>query len=194
MRAQQDKRYDRINRKIRQWIAEQFGTNQHRIYEIIRRQNATLFLLVWPIMEQEIFNGFMKLRRVDGVASKMAPFYSEMHIESIVWHFYSRYHGTGVLENDPYTQIPQEQIGYTQKCFDTINEIVINDYESISEEDKIRLLMSVIYLYRNNIFHGNKRLGNWGFYEEEIYDCIEFMMSLVSVYKTHFPNINGCFE
>ena len=51
----------------------------------------------------------------------------------------------------------------------------------LSESDMIFMLVFVIYRFRNNIFHGNKGVGSWLQYKEQIKWCFTVMQLLISL-------------
>lgn len=50
----------KVNERVTAWLAQQFNTNDWNIKDMLKTQNATVYLLIWPIMEQSVFDGFMK--------------------------------------------------------------------------------------------------------------------------------------
>lgn len=54
-----------ISDKVYYWLATRYQTDNDSIKRMLDNQVATVYLLIWPIMEQEIFSGFMKKSRLN---------------------------------------------------------------------------------------------------------------------------------
>ena len=67
-----------------------------------------------------------------------------------------------------------------------MENVLAKEYPFLTGTDKMILMMTTVFRYRNNIFHGNKAIGEWNKYSKEIEYCTDFMMSVVDVYIKHF--------
>ncbi len=45
------------------------------------------------------------------------------------------------------------------KRYESMEKVLAKNYEALTGEDKMVLMMTTVYRYRNNIFHGNKTIG-----------------------------------
>ena len=90
-------------------------------------------------------------------------------------YFYDRYQ-----DPDKYSKLTDN------KKYNSMDMVLNKDYSDLTGEEKVILMMTTVYRYRNNIFHGNKAIGEWNRYCREIEYCTEFMMSVVDVYKLHY--------
>ena len=167
-----------INDKVTEWLAKQFKTQNWNITDMLRTQNATVYLLIWPIMEQNIFKGFMQAKDIVPKSEMMGCYFDEMGSEKLVRYFYDRYQ-----DKDKYKSLVN-----SKKCYRFMEDVLAKDFEILSGTEKMILMMTVVFRYRNNIFHGNKAIGEWIKYSKEIEFCTEFMMSVVDVYKKHFTD------
>ena len=55
----------------------------------------------------------------------------------------------------------------------------------LSDEEKLVLMIYVVYRYRNNIFHGNKGIESWSHYTSQIELYLDFMMSILDCAEKH---------
>ncbi|MBQ9870990.1 MAG: hypothetical protein IJM27_03585 [Eubacterium sp.] len=164
-----------VNEKVTEWLARQFDTQNWNITDLLKTQNATVYLLIWPIMEQKLFSGFMQGKSIDPISDKMGPYFDEMDAEDKAHYFYDRYQN-----RDAYNRLT------SSKKYKSMEEVLEKDYGILNGKEKMILMMTTVFRYRNNIFHGNKAIGDWIKYSKEIEYCTEFMMSVVDVYKKHF--------
>ena len=77
--------------QTRTWLASYFQTTTKFVDEMLKDEKATTYLLVWPIFEQKLFNGFMKQVDIQSAASKYAVYYGELNAYVAVQHFHDRY-------------------------------------------------------------------------------------------------------
>ena len=164
-----------INERVTEWLAVQFDTKTWNIKDLLQTQNATVYLRIWPIMEHKVFNGFMKGKSIDPVSELMGEYFDEMNSEEKVRYFHNRYqdaekyrHLTGSMK------------------YESMEKALAKNYSELTNTEKMIVMMTTVYRYRNNIFHGNKAIGEWNRYSKEIEYCTEFMMSVVDVYKKYF--------
>ena len=109
------------------------------------------------------------------MAVKLGPYFDEMMAENKAQYFYNRYQ-----DAEKYRRLTDS------KKYESMERVLHTDYTKLSSEDKFILMMTTVFRYRNNIFHGNKAIGEWNKYSREIEYCTEFMMAVVDVYKKHF--------
>ena len=160
--------------QTRTWLASYFQTTTKIVDEMLKDENATTYLLVWPLFEQRLFNGFMRQAEITTVANKYAAFYSELNVDDAVKHFHDRYQDSGRYKNLRHT----DKAAYVTK-------ILSQKVTDLSEEDKLVLLIYVVYRYRNNIFHGNKGIKSWSGYTTQINFCLNFMMTMLDCAENH---------
>lgn len=159
-----------INDEVQKWLADYYKTDRQNIKDMLNSQIATTYLLIWPVMEQNLCNGFMKLPEIKPLAQRCAPFYKQMGIEDDVKYFYNRYQDKARYRNLYYET---EQRSYS------IDKILRKKYELLLSTEKLELMIYVVYRYRNNIFHGSKGIDSWVQYSEQIEKCILFMMKIM---------------
>lgn len=164
--------------QTRTWLASYFQTTTKFVDEMLKDEKATTYLLVWPIFEQKLFNGFMKQVDIQSAASKYAVYYGELNADVAVQHFHDRYQDSrrykNLRHNDSATYI---------------TKILSQKIADLSNEDKLVLLIYVVYRYRNNIFHGNKGIASWSNYTTQINLCLDFMMAMLDCAEKHKGDI-----
>lgn len=180
-----------INDAIVFWLAFNINTDSERvkpspdeIRDMLQNQNTVLYLLIWPIMEQRHFSGFFRSNKIDDAAEELQKYYNDelnIDLDKIVERFFKRYNIAKDNNNKHFRNLqPDSEIGIEYQ------EILMKkDYTSLHPKEKIKLLLFVIYRYRNNIFHGNKNIQEWSKYELQINDCLFGMMKLMDCMKKH---------
>ena len=138
------------------------------IRQLLEYANATLFLLICPIMEQKIFGGYMINRCIARTAKQFASSYKDLDIDDMFRYFHQRYQ-----DKDARRHL---QHGDTNDIF---NKILKKTADQATDQEKIAFLFYVVYRYRNNIFHGNKGIRSWSQYTEPIAYCLDFMMKII---------------
>ena len=168
------------------WLAGHLGTDANGISDILNESNAQLFMFIWPVFEEEIFNSFAVLNnkkpKSDSTKKDLATVtnefknqYKASDFDNMAKRFHSRYKDC----NERYEAL----IDYKRVNTIAIIEMILYmDYENITNSyEKLYLLFFVTYRYRNNIFHGNKNILSWPDYKEQIRDCITFMIKIIDI-------------
>ena len=157
---------------VKVWLATYYGVSSRDIDNILKDEKATSYLLTWSIFEQEIFNGFMETSKIKSIAKKLAKHYSDLDVEVIARDFHSRYQ-----DANNYRHLIHKKDNSDFKL------IIRKAFDDISESEKLELLFFVAYRYRNNIFHGNKKVEAWTKYTKQIGDCIIFITKIIDLNK-----------
>ena len=154
------------------WLAEHLGADASGIEAIFNESNAKLFMFIWPVFEKEVFDRDVKLGKIESKTSDYLVYLDISELEDISKRFYRRYFNCSYY----YTNLinPDEK-----KYNKIIDGILRKGYNDIEPHEKLYFLFFVAYRYRNNIFHGNKDILNWDNNEEQIRDCITFMIKII---------------
>lgn len=163
-----------MNAKARRWLASYFETTPKSIEDMLKNENATTYLLIWPVFEQMLFGGFMKKGDIQPVAQKYAPYYQELGVDVYVQHFHNRY--------QDHTRFRHLKHSDNYPCVD---KMLAQNITDLTDEEKLTLVIYVVYRYRNNIFHGNKGIESWSCYTTQIEMCLNFMMSILDCAEKH---------
>ena len=166
-----------IKQHVYEWLANFYETDTRNITSLLDCQVATTYLLIWPVMEQNLFSGFMKQDKIAETATRYTLYYSEMNIEEDVKYFYDRYQNRRFFRNLKHGSYHTE-----------VDDILKKRYNVLSPTEKLHLMIFVVYRYRNNIFHGSKGINSWLQFSEQIEKCISFMMKIVDCHEKHYAN------
>ena len=181
------KEYRMLDKETLKWLAMNIDpdktSNEEEIKDMLRNQVAVSYLLIWPILEQRHFSGFMKVGQIRDASFQLYRYYSELSpdLDYIVEHFFHRYN-ISKNENNPCLKRlqPEHEINDYYK-----NLLRKKSYNEVLPREKISLLLFVIYRYRNNIFHGSKSIDKWINYSEQINYCLIGMMKIADCMKRH---------
>lgn len=154
------------------WLAGHLGADASGIEAIFNESNARLFLFIWPVFEKEVFDRSVKLGKIESKTSDYLVSLDISELEDITKRFYRRYFNCSYYYNNLIN--PDEK-----KYNKIIDGILRKGYNAIEPHEKLYFLFFVTYRYRNNIFHGNKDILNWDNNEEQIRDCITFMIKII---------------
>ena len=165
----------KIKNKVSEWLnkyfARQSTDSSVTIDEILKNENAIFFLFIWSIFEQKCFSGSFTIRKIEDFVCNNIEKFKVLDCDEAIKHFHKRYQNSDKYEN----------LKHRDDVLN-IDSIKNKAYDSLSPEDKFNLLLYVIYRFRNNIFHGNKHLENWGKFDEQIGYCLTSMISIIDVY------------
>lgn len=173
--------YDTLYFKYVPADSETLSSNEEKhnfVSGMLTNAIATNFLLVWPIMEQKLFDGFLTKGQLEPKAAEWASSFPGLNMEQATRHFHNRYQDAEkyeLLRKNPKSKNADK----VEKC-QHMNDILEKSYTELANEEKLFILLYVTYRFRNNIFHGNKIIDNWAESEAEINYCIQFMMNIVS--------------
>lgn len=159
------------------------------VRDMLSNERATAFLLVWPIMEQKLFGG--AVTNVDDKPNSILAFsqnnqslFARLNMDDSAQYFHHRYKRSITFYRKLYAK-PNKQRGNS-----TFDQILVKNYSgenSLTDQEKLYLLLFVTYRYRNNIFHGNKEVNVWKNYVDQMNRCIDFMIALINAYIEEHP-------
>ena len=174
---------------------------------LLKNEKATAFFLVWPIMERKLFRGEVtissdprkkdKPNHIKNFSKDNANLYQRLRIkldgvestnfDSVASYFHNRFRCDA-----KYKKLFHCRKGRTEKIPNDKHfyDLILDkeDFSTLSDEDKLCLLLIVTFRYRNNIFHGNKHIEDWLDFSKQIEYCVEFMMQLIDAYKEEHKN------
>ena len=94
---------------------------------------------------------------------------AEGDLEEEILHFHERYQDKRKYRN----------LKHKDPDYQVANSVLSKEISEVSGEDQIAFLIYVIYRYRNNMFHGNKRLDSWIQYRQQIEYCTNAMIKII---------------
>lgn len=158
---------------LKQWLSVFYDIKLEEVESYFRNENVTGFLILWTIYEQKLFNGFFRLHTLERFCNEYTWEWKTELDEAFI-HFHNRY---------------QDSVKYRNLCHSEaasdIGEILQLTVDKIDLKRKLKLILFVVYRFRNNIFHGNKGVNSWIQYTEQIRHCVQVMKVLISQYQNH---------
>ena len=168
-----------LTETVEEWLAHKWAVPKEYAAEFFKIQASSYFLLIWPIFEHDVCDGFMETRKILDVAQAYRDCYDEMDIDAILNKFYDRYKE----RNSPYSN-------WNGLCHDDYGEAKSNaervlnkDWNKSGPVAKLQFGLYVIYRFRNNIFHGNKTIFEWLRNREQIEDCVMVLLRLTEFHE-----------
>jgi hypothetical protein len=163
-------------KEFNSWLACYLHQNEDEVEKLLKDKTATQFLITWSLLELNLFreNGvnFKEIRKFS------AKYVDDMNINideinEFVNYFHNRYQCDKLYKNLMFENVCEE-----------MDQLRKKDISCFSFSEKIYFSMGVVYRYRNNIFHGNKKVDSWLKYREFILKCIGVMQLLIPIPKT----------
>ena len=151
------------------WLSKYLGIEDPRQTEsFFRNENVTGFLVMWAIFERDVFSGFVKYRNLASFASQSHDIWNEA-LNSEFFYFHNRYQNEVLYKN----LIHKDD-------FKEIREIKSKQSSAITDQEKLSIVLYVVYRYRNNIFHGSKGVESWLQFSPQIERCVKIMIEILN--------------
>jgi hypothetical protein len=151
----------------------------NEVSQIMKDQTALQFLMAWSLFEPKCLEGFAKPgefeKFVQNPSLASAAYSAKVHEHFV--YFHNRYKGKDGSKkiDNLFYQKASKQASVNQ---DKVNFKMLIDRQADELDliQKAKILIWVVYRYRNNIFHGNKGLASWLRYKEPIQHCTKILM------------------
>ena len=157
------------------WLAKMLHEHKSDVDRLLNDQTALHFLITWSLFESKCFSGFLRAKCLRAFSdSVIKEGLSTMDLGRQLEHFHTRYRDgkkLGNLLHDDKT--PTAVVDEFKRCLTV-------EMSNLSARDRIFTVVFVIYRFRNNMFHGNKRAESWLRFREEIGLCTEAMQVFVA--------------
>lgn len=152
---------------LKAWLASYFIIKETEVESYFRNENVSGFLIMWTILEQKLFDGFVLPNKFETFSTaNSSKWNQEFEIEFV--YFHDRYQNKDIFQN----------LCHGDRNL-KVNEIINSLPTNINTNDKLLFLLYVVYRYRNNIFHGNKGVDSWIIYSTQIGKCVQIMKYLL---------------
>jgi hypothetical protein len=153
------------------WFAMYLGQQPSQVRCLLRNGMATRFLIAWSLFESKCFDGFVKIDQLSNFAKEISDEngFSRSVFEEAGRHFHDRYQDGDRLHHLLHGQ---EVKG--------LGEILGKQFEELTDDELLFMLLVVVYRFRNNIFHGNKGVDTWLQYQTQIETCTSIMQNLIT--------------
>lgn len=137
-------------------------------------KTASEFLFVWARFESGCFKGSLQVKEILAFVEEYQELICEKLLIEELNYFHKRYHNC----KDYYRHLKHKESNSGEVVVIS-NRVVANSHlKAVSKKDKLVFLIYLLYRYRNNMFHGNKRLSTWLKYDKEIRYCIHSMIKI----------------
>ena len=158
------------------WFADHLGERPEEVTRLLDDKTAVRFLIAWSLLEPRCFDGYAKGDNLSYHCQRLVneEGFDHVSLRSSIEHFHSRYQDEG-LHSDLMR-------GHTRP---NIRPLLKKSLDELSNYEKVFLVVSVVFRYRNNIFHGSKSVESWLQYKAQMDYCIQIMQSLIA----HITNI-----
>ena len=154
---------------IKNFFMKYFCVEEDQVNKLLSTKTATDFLLIWSIFEAKCFKGYCK----EDLIKKSNYRFKDKHLETPFYEkvkeFHVRYQDKTTWKNL-----------YYKKENSYFKDIRNKKYEELDETEKNKFGLYVIFRFRNNIFHGNKKIESWLKYDEQIRNCISMMLHIMT--------------
>lgn len=157
------------NANFHSWLGTLFGELEFEMTCLLADETALQFLVVWSPFESNCFGGYVRASGIVQYAQRTAPRIDAAELRDAVAHFHARFQDKRRLGN---LMHGHENVGHSA--------LLQLPFDAFTGEDKVFLLVFVIFRSRNNIFHGNKGVQSWLNYGEQIRLCVQSMQVLIS--------------
>lgn len=169
------------------WLADVLQEGKGDVTRLLKDKTALHFLIAWSLFESKCFSGFLTAKCLRSFADKavQAGFAPRTVVRQLN-HFHDRYGDRKKLDNLLSDNKTPTAVEEDFKC------CLAKQVSSLADRDRVFTVLFVIYRFRNNMFHGNKRVESWLQYQAQISLCTEAMQEFVAhaerVRPTmHFP-------
>ena len=162
------------------WLGTLFGHSEIKVQRLLKNKLALHFLVAWSLFESKCFGGFAKAEKIKTYANDTHSSIDLQALNESTEHFHKRYQCPTLFRNLMHQQQNQH-----------LENVLQQSFSDVSGENRLYVLVFVIYRYRNNIFHGNKGVRSWLQYQEQIQHCIRAMQVMVSHAEFRTPTINA---
>lgn len=166
--------------RFEDWLAKLLGQGEQDVKLLLEDKTALHFLVVWSIFESKCFNGYVKLKEIDGFCERIIKreAFESRGILEIASHFHARYQDAAL-----YRHLMQDQKS------PRMEDLLKRSFESLSAEEQVFIAALTTYRYRNNVFHGNKGVDSWLGFKPQIRLCTEAMKAFIDHAEARAPSL-----
>lgn len=163
-----------------EWLGKLLQQPETEVARLLDSKLALRFLIAWSVFESKCFAGFFTKDLTAAFAKRLAasPSFDVARLGETAEHFHKRYQDKTLLHN----LMQQPQVA-------RMDGLVKKSLASFQPEDTIFFVATVVYRFRNNIFHGNKGVDTWLNYVEQIERCTSAMQLFVSHEESLKPTL-----
>ncbi len=162
------------------WLAKLLGQSVSDVHLLLQEKAALHFLIAWSLFESKCFNGFVKEKHLEAFSRRIVAkeSFNTASISAAAAHFHARYRDKGRYKNLVHENSSPKMTSLLQQPL-----------HSLQPQDAVFLVAFTVYRFRNNIFHGNKKVEAWLRFKEQIEHCIDGMKAFISHAESLAPSL-----
>jgi hypothetical protein len=152
------------------WFSGVLGKPEREIHRLLNDGRAIRFLITWSMFEGRCFSDSASEEEIHQLAERITEegFDSGQLAEALA-HFHDRYQDKARLRH----------LMHGRKG-PRLAKVLAIPLQELSPAERAFLVLFVVFRFRNNMFHGNKGVGSWLQYDEQIRLCTEAMQPVIS--------------
>ncbi|PKN65487.1 MAG: hypothetical protein CVU57_10245 [Deltaproteobacteria bacterium HGW-Deltaproteobacteria-15] len=167
------------------WLGQLLGQSEFEVQRLLSDETAVHFFLAWSLFESKCFSNDLKASKLKAFAEEFANSKGTM-IASLnvpAKHFHDRY-------QDPkhFRHLMPKRWTWPW-MIEEFQRLLAIPYGRLTEQQIVQLVTFVVYRFRNNMFHGVKKVQAWLQYREEIRLCVYALQFFVTYAETNFPTM-----
>lgn len=158
------------------WFAGYLGQSPIQVERLLRDKTAVRFLIAWSLVEPRCFNGFATGKGLHEHCTRIVneEGFNPSALIPIIEHFHARYQDKNLLANLMH-----------DKMHPDIKSLLDRTVTSLTNAEKMFFVVSVVFRFRNNIFHGSKGVASWLAFKPHIEHCTKVMQTLITHAAQH---------
>jgi hypothetical protein len=131
------------------------------------------FLLLWNLFESICCNKRANINCIDRIIDSKIELFKEENYKDIFDYFYNRYKNNNSK---------LEKLNLTLARKKLVQNVLNDNYQD--KNNKLKFIISIIYRYRNNLFHGEKDLKFIKLQKENFTKTNKFLMYFIEICKS----------
>jgi hypothetical protein len=153
------------------WFANYLGQSPQQVERLLGDKTAVRFLIAWSLLETSCFHGFARGSELKKHCRRIGEDegFDPSSLTPILECFHARYQDGRLHANLMH-----------DNTYPDIKPLLNRPVVSLSNVERVFFLVSVVYRYRNNIFHGSKGVGSWLQFKPQIEQCTQVMQALIT--------------
>jgi hypothetical protein len=157
------------------WLADVLQGCKSDVDCLLDDETALHFLVAWSLFESKCFSGFLRAKCRPSFAEKaVREGFAPLKVNGQLEHFHGRYSDKKKLAHLLHDET--KDIAVVKE----FRRCLASPLTEMQDGDRVFAVAFVIYRFRNNMFHGNKRVESWLRYREQISLCTGAMQEFVA--------------
>lgn len=163
------------------WLVKNIepDASQEEVIAVAKDPLGLEFLIAWSLFERKCFGCDATGPQMEKFAQKKCILESFPKIETHWKHFFGRYTDKDKGDERISKLFGKKHLNKVSKFKENLELVK----KQPTEELKTKLMATIVYRFRNNIFHGAKKSYTWPHYKKQIRHCIGALMTWVDGYS-----------